>query len=144
MTITAAPTSNPTAATVTVTAFVTTTVQTSGLSAATTGGIAGGIAGGFLLLGALAFVYMTRGSRDQTPANNGGGGETRQTVPVSQEEMKFQENPATTILIGDPPPSALKQKIFMVIFHYTSYKLIRWQQACLDLYKNCAATIRYY
>ncbi len=92
MTITAAPTSNPTAATVTVTAFVTTTVQTSGLSAATTGGIAGGIAGGFLLLGALAFVYMTRGSRDQTPANNGGGGETRQTVPVSQEEMKFQEN----------------------------------------------------
>jgi len=94
VTITAATTTNPTAATVTVTAFVTKTVQTSGVSAATTGGIAGGIAGGFLLLGALTFVYMTRGSRNQTPGGGGGGGggETRQAMPVSQEEPKFQEN----------------------------------------------------
>jgi len=90
VTITAATTTNPTAATVTVTAFVTKTVQTSGVSAATTGGIAGG----FLLLGALTFVYMTRGSRNQTPGGGGGGGggETRQAMPVSQEEPKFQEN----------------------------------------------------
>lgn len=63
----------------------------SGVSAATTGGIAGRIAGGFLLLGALAFVYITRGSRNRTPANNGGGdGETREEMRVSPREAKPQ------------------------------------------------------
>jgi hypothetical protein len=89
VTVTATPTANPTAAAVAVTAFVTTTVQTSGVSPATTGGIAGGITGGFLLLGALVFVYMTRGSRNRSAANGGGGGGGGGGgIPVYQEEPK--------------------------------------------------------
>ena len=92
MTVIATPAS-PTTPTITVTAFVTTIVETSGVSAATTGGIAGGIAGGFLLIGALAFIYITRGSRKQHAMDGverGGGGGTGLVIgePKAREEVR--------------------------------------------------------
>jgi hypothetical protein len=99
VTITAAPTANPSAATATVTAFVTTAVQTSGISPATTGGIAGGIAGGFLLLGALLFVYITRGSRNRNVANGDSVVARGEMAPAFQEAPKPRGNVRDSQLI---------------------------------------------
>ena len=94
--MTVTPAVSSTSPTITVTAFVTTTVQTSGVSAATTGGIAGGIAGGFLLLGALAFIYITRGThrRGVASSGEGGGGE----LSIFPQHAKPQEEVGQTQL----------------------------------------------
>ena len=66
-------------------------METSGVSAATTGGIAGGIAGGFLLLGAVAFFFMTRGNRNRDPIDYNEGGRSREMVPAMQDPKQQAE-----------------------------------------------------
>jgi hypothetical protein len=59
-------TAAPSTTTVTTTFTATPTESSNGVSPGAVGGIAGGIVGGFLILGALAFVYINRHPKQAT------------------------------------------------------------------------------